>query len=169
MLSTWTAGQTGREEENDEAKEAVNPHTKDGGTQIMINVKRETNAKKKPRGKPFEKGNAGGGRPALPDDIRAARAMSYEEHLRTIMEVRRMTPAELKKMNMETMSFGKRGVITDYAKNNTAGIKIHEDRLFGKAVEKMEIIEQTITINQEDPATKAILEKFGISRPAFPA
>lgn len=104
----------------------------------MVGEKREKNA---PRGKgrPFVNGNKGGGRKPLPKDILAARAMAAEEMVRTVIEVRRMTAGDVKKLDLDKVPLGKRAIISAYAKNDYKGIKDYEDRLFGKATETVDV------------------------------
>lgn len=87
----------------------------------------------------FKKGNPGGGRKPLPADILLARSMATEEMLRTVIEVRQMTPIEIKACDMEKISLGKRAIINAYAKLEYRGIKDYEDRLFGKAQESVNL------------------------------
>lgn len=104
----------------------------------MSGEKREKNASRG-KGKPFEPGNKGGGRKPLPKDILAARAMATEEMLRTVIEVRRMTTGDVKKLDLDKVPLGKRAIISAYAKNDYKGIKDYEDRLFGKAHETLSL------------------------------
>lgn len=104
----------------------------------MAGEKREKNASRG-KGRPFAKGNKGGGRKPLPEDIRAARAMATEEMLRTVIEVRLLTIGEVKKLDLDKVSLGKRAIISAYVKNDYKGIKVYEDRLFGKAQESIKL------------------------------
>lgn len=105
---------------------------------MMSGEKREKN-EKRGKGKPFVKGNKGGGRKPLPKDILAARSMATEEMLRTVIDVRRMTTGEVKKLDLDKVPLGKRAIISAYAKNDYKGIKDYEDRLFGKATENIDL------------------------------
>src|SRR5271157_2288214 len=87
----------------------------------------------------FKKGNPGGGRKPLPADIRAARNLSYEEMCRTVIQVGKMTPAELKQIDLEQVPLGKRLIINSYAKMDYRAVQIYEDRLWGKAKDRVEI------------------------------
>ena len=88
--------------------------------------------------KPGQSGNPGG-RKKLPEDIKAARAMATEDMLRTVIEVRSMSPVDLKKIDMNIVPFGKRAIMNAYVKMDYRGIKDYEDRLFGKAQEYVEL------------------------------
>jgi len=89
----------------------------------------------------FKKGQSGNphGRPKLPDDIREARKMAYVELCRTIVEVWRMTPMELKKINMDELPLGKRAIIRAYVDMNYKGIAEYENRAFGKPEQSIEL------------------------------
>jgi len=89
----------------------------------------------------FKKGHkpVSPGRPPLPADIRAARNLSYEEMCRTVIQVREMTTAELKQIDLEQVPLGKRMIINAYAKMDFRGVQIYEDRLWGKAKERVEL------------------------------
>lgn len=98
----------------------------------------------------FKKGNKLGGRPKLPEDIRAARTLSYNNMCRTVMEVMNMTVEDLKKVEMEKIPLGKRAIITAYATLDYKGIKEYEDRLWGKAKDNVNLISEegmNITVN----------------------
>ncbi len=88
----------------------------------------------------FKKGHkaVSPGRPQLPDDIKEARNMSFNDMCRTVIEVRNLTPSEIKNENMETISLGRRAIMNAYAKNDYRGIKDYEDRLWGKAKETID-------------------------------
>ena len=83
----------------------------------------EKTAKK--RGKPFSKGASGNpkGRKPLPADIKAARVLATEEMLRTVIDVRRMTAGQVRKLDLEKVPLGKKAIISAYAKNDYRGIK----------------------------------------------
>ena len=84
----------------------------------------------------FKKGNKmGQGRKKLPEDIRAARNLSYEQMCRTVIEVRSLTPGDAKKLDLEKEPLGKRAILNAYVKLDYRGIKNYEDRLWGKATE----------------------------------
>jgi hypothetical protein len=89
----------------------------------------------------FKKGQGGNpkGRKPLPADIRVARSLSYEEMCRTVIDVRNLTPEDIKKSDMEKMTVGKRAILNAYVKLDYAGIKIYEDRLWGKAKETIDL------------------------------
>lgn len=89
----------------------------------------------------FKKGHkpVSPGRTPLPKDVLAARALSYDELCRTVIEVRMLTPDDLKKIDMNKMSLGKRAIINAYAKLDYRGIKDYEDRLWGKAKETIDL------------------------------
>jgi hypothetical protein len=87
----------------------------------------------------FKKGNPGGGRKPLPMDILEARNLSYEDMCRTVIEVRNLSPTDIKKIDMEKVSLGKRAIMNAYAKLDYRGIKDYEDRLWGKAKEIMDV------------------------------
>lgn len=117
----------------------------------MIKFKGDTMSNKNPTYK-FQKGHkpVSPGRPKLPADIREARNVSYEEMCRTVIEVRNMTPAELKQVDLENIPFGKRAIINAYAKFDYHGIQQFENRLWGKAQEtvnmKLEKNENTLNV-----------------------
>lgn len=94
---------------------------------------------KKTGGKNFEVGNTYGGRKALPDDIKAARNLSYEEMCRTVIDVRNLTPAQVRSMNLEEEPLGKRAIINAYVKMDYRGIVEYENRLWGKAREHIDL------------------------------
>lgn len=88
--------------------------------------------------KPGQSGNPSGRKP-LPDDIKAARNLSYEEMCRTVIMVRDMTLAEIRQLNKQDLPLGKRAIINAYQKFNYKGIKEYEDRLWGKARETIDL------------------------------
>lgn len=90
------------------------------------------------RGK-FVTGNTGGGRKSLPDDIKAARAMAYEDMCKTVIEVRSLTPEAVKELDMDKEPLGKRAILNAYVKLDYRGIKDYEDRLFGKATDNIDL------------------------------
>jgi len=92
---------------------------------------------KKTGGRNFKKGE--GGRKPLPEDIKMARNLSYEEMCKTVIEVRKLTPEKVKDENMDKMPLGKRAILNAYAKLDYKGIKEYEDRLWGKAKESYDI------------------------------
>lgn len=94
---------------------------------------------KKTGGKTFAIGNKCGGRKSLPEDIKAARNQSYEDMCRTVIEVRLMTPGEIKKIDLEKMPLGQRAIMNAYVKLDYRGIKDYEDRLWGKAQDKVQL------------------------------
>ena len=89
----------------------------------------------------FAKGNkyGKGCRPQMPADIRAARNMSYEDMCKTVIEVRKLTSKGVKELDMENTPLGMRAIINAYAKLDYQGIKIYEDRLWGKAQESIDL------------------------------
>ena len=95
--------------------------------------------KKKPRGKPFQKGNVpkSPGRPPLPDDIKEALKLGKEELCRTVIEIRQMPATELRAY-IKNAGVAKRAIANAYLKNNHNAIKIYEDRVFGRAVETVD-------------------------------
>jgi len=50
-----------------------------------------------------------------------------------------MTPAEMKQFDLENVSFGNRAIINAYAKMDYRAIQLYEDRLWGKAKDRVEI------------------------------
>ena len=92
---------------------------------------------KKTGGRDFKKGE--GGRKPLPEDIKAARNMSYEDMCRTVIEVRNLTTEKLKEEEIDKIPLGKRAIINAYAKLEYKGIKDYEDRLWGKAKETIDL------------------------------
>ena len=80
-----------------------------------------------------------GGRKKLPDDIKAARHMAYEDMLRTVIDVRLMTVKDAKKINPESLPLGKRAILSAYIKVNHKAITEYENRLFGRAPETIQI------------------------------
>jgi len=87
-------------------------------------------------GRNFKKGE--GGRKPDPPDIKAAKNMSYEEMCRTVIDVRNMTPAEIKKINLEIIPLGKRAIMNAYVKLDYRGIESYENRLWGRATETID-------------------------------
>lgn len=90
----------------------------------------------------FEKGKSGNpsGRPKLPEDIKAARVMAYEDMIRAVIGIRAMKPDEVKTVVEEgTCNMGERAIIKAYVENDTRAIQGYEDRLFGKAKETIEL------------------------------
>ena len=93
---------------------------------------------KKTGGRDFKKGHKLGGRPKLPDDIRAARNLSYEDMCRMVIEVRGMSPKDAEK-KLKQCELGMRAIITAYLNLDYRAIKEYEDRLFGKAKDIIDI------------------------------
>jgi hypothetical protein len=79
------------------------------------------------------------GRPKLPDDVRAARKLSYEEHIRHTIEAMRLTLSDVAKLDMSKIPLGKRAIIHAYQNLDFAGIRSYEDRLWGRAIEHVEL------------------------------
>lgn len=105
----------------------------------------------------FKKGHKGvsPGRPKLPEDIKAARKMSYEEMCMTVISVRLSTPEELRKEDLEKMPLGRRAIVNAYIKMDYRGIRDYEDRIWGKAKESMDVdiqgaIKFTLNIGNAD-------------------
>ena len=94
---------------------------------------------KKTGGKNFPKGHRFGGRKPLPDDIKEARTLSYNEMCRTVIEVRGLTPEKVKKLDIEKETLGKRAIMNAFVKLDYRGIKDYEDRLWGKAKENIDL------------------------------
>ena len=92
---------------------------------------------KKTGGRDFKKGE--GGRKPLPDDIKAARNLSYEDMCRTVIDVRNMTPTEVEKKDLDKIPLGERAIISAYLAVDYRGIKDYEDRLWGKAKDSIDI------------------------------
>lgn len=89
----------------------------------------------------FKKGHkpVSPGRKPLPKETMEARNLSYNEMCTTVIEVRHLTPNDLKKIDMNNVSLGKRAIINAYAKLDYRGIKDYEDRLWGKAKETLDL------------------------------
>ena len=87
----------------------------------------------------FSEGNAGGGRKPLPEDIKAARNLSYEEMCRSVIEVRNMTVDEAKTEDLDKLPLGKRAIFNAFVKLDYKGIKEYEDRLWGKAKDFLDV------------------------------
>jgi len=96
----------------------------------------------------FKKGNSGGGRKPLPDDIKEARTLSYNDMCRTVIKVRKMTFLEIKEVKdgiekgtkkVMDMPIGEFVIMTAYAGRDYQAIKIYEDRLWGKAQESIDL------------------------------
>ena len=92
---------------------------------------------KKTGGRDFKKGE--GGRKPLPADIKAARNLSYEEMCRSVIEVRNLTPEQVKKIDLDKETLGKRAILNAFVKLDYKGIKEYEDRLWGKAKETVDL------------------------------
>jgi hypothetical protein len=92
---------------------------------------------KKTGGRNFKKGE--GGRKPLPEDIKIARSLSYEDMCRTVIEVRSLTPENIKALDMDKEPLGKRAILNAYVKLDYRGIKDYEDRLWGKAKETVDL------------------------------
>ncbi len=101
----------------------------------------ETGKKKlfKKRGKPFPKGNKLGGRKPLPPDILAARALSNEEMIREVIEIRSMTWRESTTSSVEEMPLGRLAIMRAYQNLDWPGIKNYEDRVWGRAQENINL------------------------------
>jgi len=80
-----------------------------------------------------------GGRKKLPADIMQARNMAYAEFCKTLVEIRALTAKQIKALDLDDISIGKRAMINAYASFNFQGIKIFEDRLWGKAAESVDL------------------------------
>jgi len=106
---------------------------------------------KKTGGRNFKKGE--GGRKPLPEDIKMARNLSYEEMCKTVIEVRNLSPEEVREENMDKMPLGKRAILNAYVKLDYMGIKVYEDRLWGKPKESVEI-------EIEDDLFKGFIDAF---------
>jgi hypothetical protein len=91
---------------------------------------------KKTGGRNFQKGE--GGRKPLPDDIKAARNLSYEDMCRTVIKVRQYKKGELDKIDKNKLTLGELAIINAYEKLDYQGIKCYEDRLWGKAKETID-------------------------------
>jgi len=104
----------------------------------------------------FTKGNPGGGRKSLPDDILEARNLSYEEMCRSVIRIRQMTPAQVKKLKMEEISLGERTILNAYTLLDYKGVKDYEDRLWGKAIETKELFK-----HNDFGEIKKIFDLFG--------
>ena len=86
----------------------------------------------------FATGNKLGGRKPLPEDIKIARNMSYEEMCRTVIQVRQIVLSG-NKIKIDDMPLGKRAIFNAYQKLDYRGIKDYEDRLWGKAKENIDL------------------------------
>jgi hypothetical protein len=91
----------------------------------------------------FIKGNKEGGRKALPDDIMAARNLSYEEMCRMVIDIRSMTLQEaetrLSPENALYIPLGERAIMKAYVNLDYKGITDYENRLWGKAKETVDL------------------------------
>lgn len=105
----------------------------------------------------FKKGQIANpkGRKPLPADVRASRNMSHEELCRTVIEVRNMTYREALTIDKDLISLAKRAILNAYVKLDYRGIKEYEDRLWGKAQEKM-----MIGMNSEAPVDIEVIIKL---------
>ncbi len=82
----------------------------------------------------FTPGNAGGnGRKKMPPDIRAVRSLSYANMIQTVVEVRQMTPAQARELDLEKMPLGRRVILKAYLEADYRAVAYYEDRVFGKA------------------------------------
>lgn len=119
--------------------------------------------KGKPRGRGFQKGVATNpkGRPPLPPDLRAARAMETEKMLRAVIKVRNSTADDIKKIDLNQCILGEVAIMRAYLSNDPKQIKDYEDRLFGKAPETFDITSR-FDKPEEDAAVRTIVEKYGI-------
>jgi len=91
----------------------------------------------------FKKGVGGGGRPALPDEIKEARRLALEDMLRAVAWARALTTAEAKALDPEALTLGERVILKGYIGSDVNVIKMYEDRLFGKAKETIDINDVT--------------------------
>jgi len=90
---------------------------------------------------PFEKGKSGNpaGRKKLPPEVREARQTSFNEMCLNVNEIRNMTVEEAKEIDQKKITLGKRAVLNAYVKFDYKAIQSYEDRLWGKAQEKVDI------------------------------
>lgn len=121
----------------------------------------------------FPPANRAAGRPPLPKEVRLARRMSLEDFLRTIIRIRSMTPAELRSIKKTDLTLAERAMINAYQKFHYKGIEMYENRLWGKALETIELsanlkseTTHKIIIREEDTAEIArILADAGALKP----
>ena|SRR3990167_4232937 len=91
-------------------------------------------------GRNFPKGHKiCGGRKPLPADVRAARNMAYSEMCQTVIRIRSMTAVDVAKLDRKKLTLGELAILNAYVKQDYRGIKEYEDRLFGKATEKISL------------------------------
>lgn len=95
---------------------------------------------KKTGGRNFPKGNTLGGRRPLPPDVKVARGMAYEDMCRSVIDIRELTVEDAKDLKENpTLALGYRAILEAYISLDFNGIKIYEDRLFGKAAENVNL------------------------------
>lgn len=98
---------------------------------------------KKTGGRNIQKGQRlpGAGKKPLPDDLKHARNMAYEQMIRETIAIRNMTPSQLAECEKKGLA-GIAAIAKAYQRRDYQGIKYFEDRVFGKAKET-HILEMT--------------------------
>lgn len=104
--------------------------------------------------KPGQSGNPGG-RPHLSPDALEAIKMSKQDMIFAVVEIQRMTLAEAKQIDLDSLPLGKRAILNAYLKFDYVGISRYEDRIWGKAPESI-----SITGENDGPIEVDITEKL---------
>ena len=87
----------------------------------------------------FKPGNSLGGRKPLSADVKAARNMSYEQAIQTIIKIRSLTKADVKDLDPSTITLAEAAIFKAYQTCDYRAIKDYEDRIWGKAKESVEL------------------------------
>jgi hypothetical protein len=89
----------------------------------------------------FAKGGKGvsPGRPKLPEDLRRARQMSLEDRIKFLAYFLGLTRAEISKIDKSKLTIAEWGILRAYRDNDTMQIQYHENRLWGKPTEVIDL------------------------------
>lgn len=94
---------------------------------------------KKTGGKAFAKGNKLGGRKPESLEEKAAKALVREKLFGVVALIWNSTEADIRALDIKTLTIGERAVLDAYRKKNYLAIKTYEDRVLGKAKESIEL------------------------------